>query len=895
VNALPSVPTISNTLPLIFCDGANTVLSSSSPTGNQWLLNGNIITGATGQSLTVTTAGSYSVRVTNANNCSSTSAATTVTVNALPSIPTISNSRPLTFCVGDNTVLSSSSATGNQWLLNGNIITGATGQTLTVTTAGSYSVRVTNAGNCSMNSASLGVIVNTIPSLPTITNSGSIPFCNGDSIILTSSSTINNQWMLNGNFINGATGQNLTVKSPGTYSVRVINGLNCTATSANRIVTVNPSPNIPVVGNTRPLTFCTGDNTVLISSEFFNNQWLLNGNVISGATGQILNVQSSGSYAVRVRGANGCTSTSATVTTVVNPIPATPTITRSTTLPICSGDSMILTSSSSINNQWLLNGNIVNGATSQNLVVRTQGNYTVRVINNSACFATSSSVTVNVLPSPNTPSVGNTRPLTFCSGDNTVLVSSEFSNNQWLLNGNLISGATGQILNVQNAGSYNVRVTNIFGCSATSSPINVVVNPTPSIPTISNNRPLTFCAGDNTILSSSSNNGNQWLLNGNVINGANTQTITVTTSGSYSVRVTNASNCSAISSPTTVTVQSIPVVPTISNTRPLTFCTGDSTILTSSSSTGNQWLLNGIPVVGGSSQTFIARNSGLYSVRVTNASGCSVVSNNISVTNNSTVGTGLLFRDSLICKATQLRVTAQAVSPVSFNWTGVRTGFTSNLQSVNISNADMYRVRITLANGCIVNDSINLRNTVDTAIRARIVMSSQAFVNQNVAIANITNPRPQTQNWVFPPGASVISQTDTMSRIRFNNTGTYQVILNNTSYNVCKSSDTARIVITSNDAPNITSSNTTILRNVTVSPNPTTGIANVSIQLNRPGRVSMRLYNFNGTLLSTKIINNTSATVLNETIDISNQPSNSTCILIVQTDISYEVRSILKR
>jgi hypothetical protein len=622
---------------------------------------------------------------------------------------------------------------------------------------------------------------------------------------------------------------------------------------------------------------------------------LLNGNIISGATGQLLNVQASGNYAVRVRGSNGCTSTSAVVTTIVNPIPVTPSITRSTTQPICFGDSMILTSSSAANNQWLLNGNVINGATNQNLTVKTAGNYSVRVINNSACFATSSSITVNVLPSPAVPSVGNTRPLIFCSGDNTVLVSSEFSNNQWLFNGNIIAGATGQLLNVQNGGNYSVRVTNIFGCSATSGLSTVVVNPTPSVPTISNNRPLTFCAGDNTVLSSSSVIGNQWLLNGNIINGATTQTLSVTSSGNYSVRVTNTNNCSATSSSIAVTVNVLPATPFISNSRPLTFCTGDSTILTSNALAGNQWLFNGSPIVGATAQTFVARNSGIYAVRVTNASGCSLVSNNASVVNNSTMGTGLAFKDSLICKATQLRVTAQAISPVSFNWTGVRTGFTSNLQSVNISNADMYRVRITLANGCIVNDSINLRNTVDTAIRARIVMSSQAFINQNIAIANITNPRPQTQNWVFPAGASVISQTDTISRIRFSSAGTYQVILNNTSYNVCRSSDTARIVITSNDAPNITSSNTTILRNVTVSPNPTSGIANVSIQLNRPGRVSMRLYNFNGTLLTSRIINNTNSTNLTETIDISNQPTNSTCILIVQTDISYEVRSILKR
>ncbi|MCG9898535.1 MAG: FG-GAP-like repeat-containing protein, partial [Hydrotalea sp.] len=321
VNAIPAVPTISNSRPLTFCEGDNTVLSSSSATGNQWLLNGNIINGATNQTLTVTSAGSYSVQVTNANNCSSTSIATTVTVNALPAVPTISNSRPLTFCVGDNTVLSSSSSSGNQWLLNGNEVSGATGQTLTVTTAGSYSVLVTNANNCSSISASTTVTVNALPTVPTISNSRPLTFCEGDNTVLSSSSATGNQWLLNGNIITGATNQTLTVTSAGSYSVQVTNANNCSSTSIATTVTVNALPAVPTISNSRPLTFCVGDNTVLSSSSATGNQWLLNGNIINGATNQTLTVTSAGSYSVQVTNANNCSSTSIATTVTVNALP----------------------------------------------------------------------------------------------------------------------------------------------------------------------------------------------------------------------------------------------------------------------------------------------------------------------------------------------------------------------------------------------------------------------------------------------------------------------------------------------------------------------------------------------------------------------------------------------
>ncbi len=894
VNSLPATPTISNNRPLTFCVGDSTVLSSSAASGNQWVLNGSNVAGATGQTLVVKSGGSYTVSVTNANGCSSVSSATTVVVNSLPATPTISNNRPLTFCTGDSTVLSSSAATGNQWVLNGSNVVGATGQTLVVKTSGSYSVINTNANGCSATSTVTTVVVNSFPATPTISNNRPLTFCVGDSTILSSSSATGNQWLLNGNNVVGATGQTLVVKTAGVYTVAVTNAGGCRSVSAGTTIVVNSLPTTPTISNNRPLTFCVGDSTVLSSSAATGNQWLLNGSNVVGATGQTLVVKTSGSYTVINTNASGCSATSTATTVVVNSFPATPTISNNRPLTFCTGDSTVLSSSAATGNQWLLNGNNVVGATGQTLVVKTAGVYTVAVTNAGGCRSVSSGTTVVVNSLPALPTISNNRPLIFCSGDSTVLSSSAATGNQWLLNGSNLVGATGQTLVVKTAGSYTIINTNASGCSATSSATTVVVNSFPATPTISNNRSLTFCVGDSTVLSSSAATSNQWLLNGNNVVGATGQTLVVKSAGVYTVAVTNVSGCRSVSAGTTVVVNSLPAVPTISNNRPLIFCSGDSTVLSSSAATGNQWLLNGSNLVGATGQTLVVKTSGSYAVRVTNANGCFVSSGTVNTVNNSTAGAGLAFRDSLICKATSLRVTAQAVSPTAFLWTGVRTGFSASTQSVNISNADMYRVRITLSNGCVVNDSINLRNTADTAIKARIAMTKQAFVNQQVLAVNITSVKPQTQNWVFSPGSTVISQNDSVALLRFATVGNYQVILNNTSYNVCKSADTARIVITTNDYPSTTTPPAIIIRNITIGPNPTTGISNVTIDLNKPGNVTMRIFNFNGTQIYTRAIANTTATTIRERIDISNQPSNNTYILVVQCEGSYEVRSILK-
>lgn len=74
---------------------------------------------------------------------------TNVTVSPLPSVPVVTQ---------NGSVLSSSATSNNQWLIEGNPIIGATGQTFTPVTNGSYAVMVTNAAGCT--SVSSGININ---------------------------------------------------------------------------------------------------------------------------------------------------------------------------------------------------------------------------------------------------------------------------------------------------------------------------------------------------------------------------------------------------------------------------------------------------------------------------------------------------------------------------------------------------------------------------------------------------------------------------------------------------------------------------------------------------------------------------------------------------------------
>src|SRR5204862_7626955 len=142
-----------------------------------------------------------------------------------------------------------------------------------------------------------------------------------------------------------------------------------------------------------------------------------------------------------------------------------------------------------------------------------------------------------------------------------LLSSSAASGNQWKLNGTPIGGATGTTYSAAASGSYTVTVTDGNGCSSTSAPTVVTVNPLPPTPTITPGGPTTFCAGGSVLLNSSAGSGNQWKLNGSPIGGATDTTYSAAASGSYTVTVTDGNGCSSTSAPTVVTVNTLPPTP----------------------------------------------------------------------------------------------------------------------------------------------------------------------------------------------------------------------------------------------------------------------------------------------------------------------------------------------
>ena len=188
--------------------------------------------GATSQTITVNTAGNYTVQVTNASSCTSASSAVqSVVVNSNPTQPVITANGSTSLCNGSTVDLSSSYTTGNNWS------TGSTTQSITVSTAGSYTVTVTDVNGCTATSTPMTVTSGGVGAAPAITANGPTTFCEGDDVVLISSSAADNVWST------GESTQAITVTGSGTYYVFVSNG-NCSTDTTFINITVNPKPTV---------------------------------------------------------------------------------------------------------------------------------------------------------------------------------------------------------------------------------------------------------------------------------------------------------------------------------------------------------------------------------------------------------------------------------------------------------------------------------------------------------------------------------------------------------------------------------------------------------------------------------------------------------------------------
>lgn len=236
--------------------------------------------------------------------------------------------------------------------------------------------------------------------------------------------------------------------------------------------------------------------------------------------------------------------------------------------------------------------------------------------------STRTPVTLTITSAP-APSISASGAVTFCQGNSVTLTAISGSGYTWS------NGATTQSIIVNTSGTYSATITQPNGCVGISNAITVTANALPNA-TVSVGGPTTFCQGGSVTLTAPAGNSYNWS------NGATTQSIAATTSGNYSVIVTNGAGCSATSSATAVTVAPKPTV-TLSASPYTALYPGLSTTLTATASPAGTYTYtfykNGSPVQSSATNTINVNTDGIgsYTAKAVNSAGCENTSSTVSI------------------------------------------------------------------------------------------------------------------------------------------------------------------------------------------------------------------------------------------------------------------------
>jgi len=531
INMAPSVT---------ICNGDSVILiaTPSAAFSYQWFNGAAAIASATNANFTANVTGNYSVLVTDANGCTGDDT-TAVTINTIVAPTVISDVASLSLCGVSSINLSvPNTFTTYQWLNTSNAaIAGQTSNLLNVTVAGSYSLIVTDVNSCT-DTTTVTTITNGLNTTLTLAISGPLTFCQGSSVTLDAGSFAgsNYQWFNNATAVAGATAQTLLVTSAGNYTAQVIDAGGCSVTSGDTAVVILPNPNVTINASSS-LSFCQGNNVTLSPTTGGTSyQWLNNNIAIAGQTNITYTSTFAGNFSLVLTNANGCSDTSNVLTTIIT-IPFTDSIASSTNSFIfCPGTSITLTAfPQGLSYQWTIN-NIPSPNNTGTLVANSAGNYSVVITDANGC-TNSKNITVSTYQAP-FPFVLPASNVSICSGAGVLINTTPFVSYQWFLNANPIPGATSQFTTAAVAGAYNVTVTDVNGCQATSPSKSIIAVSSPT-PDIVSSSPEVCEDEIRTIFVDSNYVSYLWST------GQTAQSIDVSQPGVYSVIVKDVNNCTA--------------------------------------------------------------------------------------------------------------------------------------------------------------------------------------------------------------------------------------------------------------------------------------------------------------------------------------------------------------
>ncbi|MFL1897497.1 hypothetical protein ACJRPK_17505, partial [Aquimarina sp. 2-A2] len=135
--------------------------------------------------------------------------------------------------------------------------------------------------------------------------------------------------------------------------------------------------------------------------------------------------------------------------------------------------------------------------------------------------------------------------------------------------------------------------------------------------------------------------------------------------------------------------------------------------------------------------------------------------------------------NKVLCKDQTHTVDAFITDPMARYVWQADNGFSSQDSQITIDKTGLYSVTVTTALGCEINSSIDVV-VLDQAILPEFVVPSDLFATESFILVDVSNPLPDTVEWLLPKEAIITESTEGYAEIAFEKAGTYELIMKTT-------------------------------------------------------------------------------------------------------------------
>jgi hypothetical protein len=800
INPLPSISLSNNNGTNLTCANPSTTVTASGASTYAWTGTGGFT--ASTAAATISSAGTYVVTGTSSLGCTATASIVITEDKTPPSNISLGYSRTTIDCINPTAQIGAngSNASSFSWTGPGGFT--ATGNLVTISIGGQYTVVGMTANGCTVTATSVNIVSNKTAPTIAITPTSAILTCTTASTSITASGANTYSWRSsNGGFSNSNATVSITIA--GTYTVTGTNSASGCTASASVIITDDKAvPTITVTPTTAVLT-CPNPTTNLTASGGVSYLWskLGGGFTASTATATISTI---GNYSVKVTAANGCSANSGYIDITENR--TAPSFNLAPSNPVnltCTNPYLSISappgSLSGVTFSWTGPNGFT--STSGSITPITVGTYTVTGTGSNGCTTTVSGTVNSIDKTPPPIIVTPSSTALTCTNPNASITASGGNTYSWTGTGGYSNN--GATVSINFVGTFTVLGTNSTnGCTATASVV-ITNDKTPPVITIIPNIAVLTCANPSQNLTASGGVSYVWTRSGGGFT-ATTPSITVTTPDTYFAVGTGANGCTSTGN-INVTQNIATPSTSLDYTTTILTCTNPSIPVTAYGGDSYAWT-----GTGGFTATTVTVNittAGTYVVTITGSNGCTAT-RSVVITENKTLPTVSVTPTTGNLTCTNSSVTlSQNSNGVTYSWSKMGGGFTATgVTSINVNTPGTYTITVSASNGCTASASaIVNQNTTPPPVTINPV---SAALSCTTPTTTLTASGGNTYVWSGPVGF-----VSTSASITIIYSGTY--IVTATGTNNCTA--TTNIVVADNQIPPV------------LSVTPTTNVLNCAV------------------------------------------------------------------